>query len=508
MKILGAQQIKAVDQLTIATEPISSINLMERAAMACMMRLVKYVSDESLIYIVCGKGNNGGDGLAIGRQLLSRGFDAKVAVLEYTNAFSSDAETNYNSLKEKFPDKIFSINTAEEFSEKFNDKSAAIVDAILGSGLNKPINGLIGECIEYINENFRKIISIDVPSGLYIDESSANNKHIVRSTITLTFQLPKLSFLLPENEKYIPQFEIINIGLNENAIALQPTHSYFFNAREVAQLLLSRNRFSHKGTFGHALLIAGSANMAGAAIIAAKGCLRSGAGMLTVHSVKAVSTALNYQLPEAMNNTDENENFITSVEVKDKYNAIAIGPGIGTEKETAQVLKAILNFPPEKLLIDADGLNILAENKTWLSFLPADTILTPHPKEFERLTEKASDDFDRLNILRQFAVKHRIIVILKGGFSAIAMPDGNIYFNTSGNPGLAKAGSGDGLTGIILGLLTRGYTPAQAAIIGTFIHGYSADICLKKMSMESLLISDVINCLPKAFKKLEDKLKM
>jgi NAD(P)H-hydrate epimerase len=505
MKILSASQIKSIDEYTIANEPIKSIDLMERAAMACVKRLLKLLQPDENVYVVCGKGNNGGDGLSIARLMYERGYNVNVFIINYKEGCSIDAEINYKLFKEKFPEHLFDINTCEELKKQFHHSNAVIIDALIGSGLSKPIEGFLGEVIELINTNYKKIISIDVPSGLFIDASSYQNKYIIQSALTLSLQFVKLAFLLPQNSKYVPEFELIDIGLHADGIAQHSTNNYYVTQHDIFSLLKPRYKFEHKGTFGHALLFAGSKGKAGAALISSKACMRSGAGLLTVHSTKDVLTALLQQLPEAMSQEDSNSNFITEVVRPENYDAIGLGPGIGSEEETQQVLKKIINYYTGKLIIDADGLNILSENKTWLNFLPVETVLTPHLKEFERLTEKCDDDFDRLKILKQFSIKHNCIVVLKGAHSIIAMPDGNLFFNSSGNPGLAKAGSGDGLTGIILGLLCRGYTPAKAALIGTFIHGYAADLCLKKMSMESILISDVIEHLPKAFKKLEAK---
>ena len=249
--------------------------------------------------------------------------------------------------------------------------------------------------------------------------------------------------------------------------------------------------------------MAGSSGKSGAAIISAKAAMRSGTGMLTLQSTKDTIKGLLLHLPEAMSRVDANPDFISEVEKPEMFDAIGFGPGTGLEEDTQLCLKKILHYYSGKLIIDADGLNILAENKTWLEFLPPNCILSPHPKEFERLFGKFENDFERLHAARKNSIKYNCIIILKNAHSAIAMPDGNMFFNSSGNPGLAKAGSGDGLTGIILGLLSRGYNAPQSAIIGTFIHGYAADLCKKKMSVESILISDVLKMLPKAFKKLE-----
>lgn len=503
MKILSTEQIREADRSTIEHEPIKSIDLMERAARTCVKRLIKLIETEETVFVVCGKGNNGGDGLAITRQLNELGFTAYAFVIEYTEKFSEDAQQNFVSLKEKFPERISEIRNLEELKEKTSGKEAVLVDALLGTGTNKPIEGFLAEVVDFINLAFPKIVSIDVPSGLYADKSSSENTSIIHSTLTLTFQLPKLAFLFSENKNFVPEFEILDIGLHEKGIDSQSSSFHYITKEDISSLLKPRSKFSHKGNFGHALLLAGSKSKSGAAIIASKACLRSGAGLLTLHSNKETLNALLNSLPEAMSSEDPNPEHISEIETPEKYDAIGFGPGVGLHEDTQTTLKKILHYYKGKLIIDADGLNILSENKTWLNFLQPGTILTPHPKEFERLTEKHIDDFERLKAAKHFSLKYNCILILKGAHSAICMPDGNVFFNSSGNAGLAKGGSGDGLTGVILGLLARGYNAPQSALIGTFMHGYAADLCIKKKSMESLLISDVIEQLPKVFKKLE-----
>jgi ADP-dependent NAD(P)H-hydrate dehydratase / NAD(P)H-hydrate epimerase len=503
MKVFSAEQVKSLDEYTISNEPVKSIDLMERAALACTRALVKLLDTDAKLNIICGQGNNGGDGLAIGRLLYERGFEVKVFVIHHRTEFSADSKINYDQFKSRFPQNIFDINSVDEIKEYLNEPGFIIIDALLGSGINKAAEGIIGEVIAFINKTFKNIISIDVPSGLFTDSTSKHNQNIIRSFLTLTLQFPKLAFFLPENKEYVPEFIVVDIGLHETGIFNQQTRHYYLTKSDISTLLKKRNKFDHKGTFGHALLMAGSKGKSGAAVISAKACLRAGAGMLTVHSTNYVLTSLLHHLPEAMSDEDPHAEFITSVEKTEKYNAVAFGPGVGLNEETKITFKKLLQYYLGRMVIDADGLNMLAENKTWLDFLPPSAILTPHVKEFERLTGKVEDDFERLENLKKFSARYNCIVILKGAYSAIAMPDGNVFFNSTGNPGLAKAGSGDGLTGIILGLLCRGYNPPQAALIGTFIHGYAADLCLKKMSMESILITDVIEQLPKAFKKLE-----
>lgn len=504
MKILSAKEIRSVDEYTIANEPIASIDLMERAALACERKLLKMIDHDDSVFVFSGKGNNGGDGMAIARLLYERGFNVRLIVTHYTDKFSNDAQTNYNLFRTKFPAQLVEVTHVDELNKLELNQESIIIDALFGTGLNKPVEGLAAEVVDFINNSPGRVISIDMPSGLYADESSANNKHIVKANCVITLQLPKLAFFMPENCHYVQSFEAADIGLSSAAIDLQRSACFVLQKETVSGLLRPRNKFDHKGTFGHGLLMAGSKGKAGAAIISAKACLRSGAGLLTLHSVSEVTNALLHHLPEAMSNCDQHNSFITEVPKLDNFDAIGFGPGVGTQTDTETALKKILQFYSGPIVIDADGLNILSENKTWLSFLPPSVILTPHVKEFERLAGKSSDDFDRLKMLREFSLKNKCIVILKGAYSTIAMPDGSLYFNTSGNPGLAKGGSGDALTGIILGLLTRGYNAPQSALIGTFIHGFAADRCAKKMSYESILANDVIEQLPRAFRKLED----
>lgn len=504
MQILNKEELKFADEYTIQHEPISSLELMERAARACVMNIINKVDNNTSVFVFCGKGNNGGDGFAIARMLLERSYNCTAILVNYTPTFSEDCKTNYERLKELKTEAIVEINSESELEKiKFTSEDV-IVDAMLGTGLNKPLEGLLKDVVEFVNKNFLKIISIDCPTGLYIDNSNSPDDTIILSTNTLTFQYPKLAFLMAQNKWYVPKFEVLNIGLHPHLTHLLKAKQFYIEKNDIKQLVTKRHKFSHKGNFGCALILAGNQTMRGAVSISAMACLRSGAGLLTVHSVsKAIDSLMNH-LPEAMCSIDANSEFICELPDLKKYTVIAIGPGIGTEQETADVLKKLLNYASCSLVIDADALNILSENKTWLSFLPPETILTPHPKEFDRLTEEHSSDLERYATAKHFAIKHKVIVVLKGSYTSICMPDGSSYFNSSGNSGLAKGGSGDALTGIITGLLARGYTAPKAALIGVYVHGYAADLATKKLSKESLLASDVIDKLGKAFLKLED----
>lgn len=501
MKILSAEQIRACDAFTIQNEPVSSIDLMERAAMACIKHIIKKTSIDSEFVIFCGKGNNGGDGLAIARLLIKRNYSVKVFVVEHSQNASEDFKTNSERLKELKPDSVFTIAGETDLKQLEFNPNTIIIDALFGTGLNKPLSGIAASLVKFINSTHLFIISIDIPSGLYADKANDKDDVIVHSSVTLSFQFPKLSFLMPQNGMYVPDFEVLDIGLHETFIKNISTPHYYVTKTDLQPLLKSRAKFSHKGVYGHALLVAGAYGKMGVAVIAAKACLRSGAGLLTVQAPKKGIDILQSSVPEAMVSADDSEELITELPKMDKFNAVGIGPGIGTEAITENVVKNLLNYDLP-VVFDADAINILANNKTWLSFLQPGSILTPHVKEFDRLTEKHTDDFERLESAKQFAIKHGCIVVLKGAYTQTVTPDGNVFFNSTGNAGLAKGGSGDTLTGIILGLLARGYTSPQAALLAVYLHGSAADACLKKIHMESVLATDVITKIPKAFEKL------
>jgi ADP-dependent NAD(P)H-hydrate dehydratase / NAD(P)H-hydrate epimerase len=501
MKILSTEQIKAADTFTIQHEPIASIDLMERAAMACIKHIVKHSSIDSEFIVFCGKGNNGGDGLAISRFLIKRGYVVKVFIVNYSPDSSEDFNTNLERLKEIKSEIITFIDQEEDLKGIEINSNSLVIDALFGTGLNKALSGIAAAAVNFINSTKVNVISIDLPSGLYADKGNDNDDVIVNCSTALSFQFPKLSFLMPQNGKYVPDFEILDIGLHHGFISICPSPHYYITKSDLKPLLKTRAKFSHKGLYGHALLVAGAYGKMGASVIASKSCLRSGAGLLTVQTPLKGIEVLQSSVPEAMVNADRNEAIISELPSMDKFNAVGIGPGIGTDPDTEGVVKKLLNYTLP-MVFDADAINILANNKTWLSFLTAGTILTPHVKEFDRLTQKHVNDFERFESAKQFSIKHNCILVLKGAYTIIAMPDGNAFFNSTGNAGLAKGGSGDTLTGVILGLLARGYTPPQAALIGVYIHGSAADSCLKKIHIESLLATDVIAKLPKAFEKL------
>ncbi len=491
MKILNANQTRSLDAYTIAHEPISSVDLMERASLAFVRCFCDRFVTTRPVTIFCGKGNNGGDGLAIGRILSSRSFDVKIFIIEYTAEATDDFKQNAERIQDHLaPVSIRNINEMPAIP-----KSTVIIDAMLGSGLSRPVTGLLAEVIITLNKLPNQIVSVDIASGLYADRANETHDTIIEPDCTITFQAPKLAFMLPQNVKFTGDWHVVDIGLSSDFQKEIKTPYYYTDRRQGEALVRSRGKFSHKGTFGHALIIAGSYGKMGAAVLAAKSCLRSGVGLLSLHIPECGYVIAQTAVPEAMVVIDKDQKYITELLSIDTYSAIGIGPGIGKEPLTARVVENLIKNAKAPLVIDADALNLLSENTSLLQFLPANTILTPHPKEFERLAGKSNDEFDRLQRGINFAIQHQVIICLKGANTAVILPDGEVHFNSTGNPGLATGGTGDVLTGIITALLAQKYTPHEAAILGVYQHGLAGDRAAQKKGQSALIASDVVDYL-------------
>ncbi|WP_010663082.1 bifunctional ADP-dependent NAD(P)H-hydrate dehydratase/NAD(P)H-hydrate epimerase [Marinilabilia salmonicolor] len=498
MKILTSKQTGETDNYTINNEPIESLSLMERAA-TMAFRWISAHFPASGFSVFAGPGNNGGDALAIARMLISNGRKVKIFLYKSRN-LSPDATSNLEKLK-KLPGSDITDLSAEDFSfSGFNNRIA--IDGLFGSGLNRPLNERAAKIVTHINQSFRQIISIDIPSGLFCEDNSGNSReNIIKATYTLTFQMPKLSFLFPENREQTGHLVILPIGLSHEKISQTPTLWKITEKKDIQNLVSPPHRFAHKGTMGHALLIAGSYGKTGAALLASRACLRSGVGLMTTHVPHSAVAILQTAIPEAMMSVDRSDLMFTEHPELSAFSAIGVGPGIGTRVNTQRALCELLDQSKnKKMVIDADGLNILAANPEWMSKLPENTILTPHPKEFERLAGAAKDDYSRLQKAIDFAQKHHIILVLKGAYTAVISPEGRVSFNPTGNPGMATAGSGDTLTGIILGLLTSGIDPFDAASAAVYIHGLAGDMAAQR-GMRGLIASDIIEHLQPAFKE-------
>ena len=500
MKIYTAEQLRNADQYTIANEPISSIDLMERAASAAAKWIRKRSDKKRSVFVVCGPGNNGGDGLVIARKLLAKGYSVSVCKVNFNGKYSDDFLSNEKRWKE-------TGNGLVEISETNRTLSipedAIVIDALFGSGLNREVKGWLATLIESINNSPALKIAIDLPSGLFCSDNDQNKGAIVKAHITLSFQFPKIAFMFPKYADYIGKWEVLPIGIHEEFIVMEPTHTFYIT-EEVAKLLYKRrHKFSHKGSYGHALIAGGSKGMLGAAVLSSKACMRTGAGLTTTFVPKCGENVLPIALPEALSLTDDHAEYLTNMIDVGKYNAIAIGPGLGTAKPTYNVVKTAIQNAGKPIVFDADAINILAENKTWLEFIPKGSILTPHIGELNRLIGRIGDDFTRMNKVIEFAKRYKVYVVVKGAHTAITTPMGEVYFNSTGNPGMATAGSGDVLTGIITGLLAQSYAPGQAAILGVYLHGLAGDFAVKKRGMEAMMASDIIEHIGNAFGALK-----
>lgn len=497
MKILNVDQIRALDQSTIKSEPIAPLNLMERAALAFVDWYVDRFPDSTPTKIFCGLGNNGGDGMAIARLLLERNYPVEVHVVRYAPRESDDFMHNHRRLK-LVMDKVNYIEFTKDIPALRHNE--VVIDAILGSGLSRSTEGIVKSTIEAINRAPATVVSVDIASGLYADQPNAPSDVIIEPDYTVTFQLPKLAFMLPKNGRYVGDWHMVDIRLHKRFIDQAPT-PYFFTLPPEARLLLrKRDRYANKGTFGHAFLLAGSYGKIGAAVLAARACLRSGVGLLTVQVPRCGYTILQTAVPEAMCRPDSHEHVLTgTTEVEGPspadYSVVGIGPGIGKSPETLSLLLELLPTLKKPMVVDADALNLLAENRDLLSHLPPNSILTPHPKEFERLTQPWDDDYQKLAMLREFAQAHRVVVVLKGAHSAIATPNGEVHFNATGNPGLSTGGTGDVLTGVLTAFLAQGYDPVEAAVLGVYGHGLAGDRIADQRGSVGMVASDVVEAL-------------
>ena len=501
MKILTALQTKEADDFTIKHEPISSIDLMERASGQCVEWITEAYDKTTSFSIFCGIGNNGGDGLVIARKLHLKGYHVNLFIVQFSKNRTVDFELNFEKIK------VLGIEPTvlTEIDCRFKiEENSIIIDAIFGSGLTRPIAGFIAEIVEAINQHPSVTISIDIPSGLFCESNRLNSReNIIQANYTLTFQQPKLSMLFPENGKFAGDFKVLDIGLDISFLEEVKSTNYYVTKEWVKKIVHQRSKFAHKGTYGHALLIAGSTGRMGAEILAAKACLRTGVGLLTVQLPKNGLDIMQTSIPEVMCIVDASDNSISQLADIKPYSCVGIGPGLGNAIETQNVLKLLIQKANYPIVIDADALNILSENSQWLSFLPKGSILTPHPKEFERLFGKWTNDEDRLALQKEASRKYNVTIVLKGANTSISFPNGDVYFNSTGNPGMATAGSGDVLTGMLTSLLSQGYNSRDAAIFGVYLHGLAGDKANEEVGVNSLIASDIIASIPMAYKYIQ-----
>ena len=498
LKILTSKQIQQADFHTIQNEPIKSIDLMERAALKCFEWIQNKYDLSYTFYVFCGTGNNGGDGLAIARMLNLSKHKVHCYETKLGNNFSKD----YLANKKRLELEVNSINQIKHFPIIENHSKGIIIDSILGSGLNRNTSGLIKDIIFKINQTEMEIVSVDISSGLFSEDNSLNKLDgIVKSKYTLSFNAPKLSFVLPENQKFVGEFNVLDIGLDKDFIGSLNSRYYYLTKDFLLKRIKRRKKFDHKGSFGHLLIVSGSKGMMGSTVLTSKAALYSGVGKLSILSPKCGEHILQTTVLEAILEKNIGNNYLADI-YNLKYDWLVVGPGIGTNLETKSFLISLLKKVKKPIVIDADALNIISNEKKLLNLIPANSILTPHPKEFERLAGKWKSDIKKLNLLKKFSNKYKLICILKGANTAICFPNGDIYFNSTGNPGMASAGSGDVLTGIIGSLLAQGYSPEISSKLGVYIHGLAGDFAKRKFGVTSMTSSNIQEFISSAFKKV------
>lgn len=505
MKIFTSAQIHEHDKYTIEHEPISSIDLMERAAKAITHAIVERWSSKMPVVVFAGPGNNGGDALAVARMLADKGYQVSVYLFNIHNNLSAGCTINKKRLSESKKIKSFT-EISLNFDPPQLTEDTLVVDGLFGSGLNKTLSGGFASLVKYINQSPSKVVSIDIPSGLMCEENTYNIRaNIIRADVTLTLQYKKLAMMFADNQPYIGKLQILDIGLSKEYADNTECKYSIVDEADIRKLVRPRPDFVHKGSMGNALIVAGSYGMAGAAVLATKACLRSGVGKVTTRTPKSNCLTMQISVPEAVLSIDPDSEVFSESASADDIDALGIGPGLGQAETTAVALIGQFKRTHCPIVADADALNILANHRAWLQQLPRNMIMTPHPKEMDKLTSNAANgDYDRLTKALDFAERHEAFIILKGHYTAICTPQGKVFFNNTGNSGMATAGSGDVLTGILTGLLARGYSEEHACLLGVYLHGLAGDIAASKLGKESLIASDIIDHLPMAFRSIQE----
>lgn len=502
MKIFTSEQIRDIDKATCEAQEISSLDLMERAATALTMEIASRLNPDQRIVVFAGPRNNGGDALAVSRMLFERGYDnIEVFLFNVMGKLSHDCMMEKEMLEEIEGLKFTEVT--RDFQPPSLDKSDVVIDGIFGSGFKGSLQKGFLTLVNYINDSNAYIISIDIPTGLSGEwNENVSRRDMIHANLTLTLQFPRLSFFFEENKEVVGDWKLIDIGLDEAKIKETPVDFWIVEERNVRPLLKKRDEFSGKRDFGSALFFAGSIGMTGAAIFAAKGCLRCGAGLATVHSAKVSMQIVQTAVPEAIFEPDRGENFVTDMTVHHNHQAVAVGPGLGVNDKTVDALENLFKNYKNPLIVDADALNCIARRPHLLSLIPPHSVLTPHIGEFDRIFGEHAGNEARLKKAIEMAKYYKITIVLKGHFTAVVRPTGRVYFNTTGNAGMATAGSGDVLTGAIAAFMAQGFKPEQAASLGAYVHGLAGNLAVEKWGEYGMLASDIADYCAIALKQI------
>ena len=500
MKILSAEQLSEADKHTIKKQEITSEELMERAATLVFNEIHKRLEGAPIpIKFFCGIGNNGGDGLVVARHLIQHGYHVTVYIVGYSDKRSDDFLANYEKLKE----------VTNNWPQLIEENSAFpgintgdfVIDAMFGIGLNRPIQGWLGELVNHINNSQAFTLAIDMPSGLFSDKVPGKDAAVIEADYTLSFQNPKLVFFLPQTMDYVGDLQILDIGLDKEFLGEIDSKTYLIGREEAANLYQPRKSNTHKGDYGNVLIIGGSYGKMGSVLLTGTAALRAGTGLCTIYIPKCGYEIVQMGLPEAMVLTDDDNELISAYPEDFEADVVCFGMGVGTNSKTKKVLGDLLKNMNSPVVIDADGLNILSQNKELLEFLPENSILTPHPGELKRLIGEWKDDFHKLELAKDFSKKYKVCLVIKGAHTFTIYKE-NTYINNSGNPGMATAGSGDVLSGVITSMVGQGYEPVRAAVLGIYLHGVSGDVSASKLGQEAVLAGDIAKNVGKAIQNL------
>lgn len=508
MKIFTTEGIRRIDEATIESENMTTLDMMERAASAVTYEILSRWRPSQRIVIFAGPGNNGGDALAVARMLLEQGYRPEVYLFNIKSAHLSPCcSTNRDRLLAMLPDAELFTEVIDNFNPPELSETDVVIDGLFGSGLRSPLKGGYTALVQYINNSQAYTVAIDVPSGLFGEwNMGADHRNIIKASLTLAFQFKRLSFFFSENAEFIGECVVLDLDMSPVAIASTPTDFYLIEQEDVRDVLRRRDPFSNKYDHGSLYLVAGSYGMMGAAQLAARGALRAGVGLVTVHAPRCGYSVMQTGLPEALFEGDVNEICTTSINSgRHRYSVVALGPGMGTAPETIDAVDAFLKNFRQPCLLDADALNCIASRPILLKSLPKGSVLTPHAGEFDRLFSQCQSDEERLKRAIDVSKLYEVTIVLKGHHTMTIRPDGKVYINSSGNAGMATAGSGDVLTGVIAALIAQGYEPDRAVYMGVYLHGLAGDIAVQTHGEYGVLASDIANTIGIAIKKVTGK---
>jgi ADP-dependent NAD(P)H-hydrate dehydratase / NAD(P)H-hydrate epimerase len=514
MKVVTAAEMKKIDNVTIEGMGIPALLLMERAGTAVAAR-AEELSTSRKVLVLCGSGNNGGDGLVAARHLLNNGYLVKVVLLNRLDRLSTDCKKQYQIAKK--------MGVPIDYRKVLNSSDlhgALVIDAVFGTGLSRAVSGEMAAMFRFVNDAPVSVVAVDIPSGISSDSGEILGEAI-KADYTVTFGLPKRGHFLYPGAEYSGRLYVEDIGFPSGLLRADSIRTELVNRESAEVLLPERQHNSYKGDYGHVLVVAGSRGRTGAALMTAKACMRAGSGLVTIGVPESIMDIFQGRVTEEMTlPLPDDGNGMLHAKALDailefsfqKADILAVGPGMGVSPNTEKIIKTLITSSGVPMVIDADGLNSLRDSAEIFNNAKSPVIVTPHPGEMARLISKGGTvlrpqinyiERDRIGTALSFAKETGVYVVLKGVPTVIASPEGDAFINTTGNPGMATAGAGDVLTGIIASLVGQGVSPLKASALGVYLHGLAGDEAAKITGEHSLIASDIIDALPRAFRYLE-----